>query len=417
MKVLELSPYYYPEKISSSHLSDDLAEAFANAGFEIEVYSPTPTRGITEEVYREYKNKPVEELKNGKIKVYRFKMFREGRNPIVRAARYILVNLIQYSKGKRAKGVDVVFGASTPPTQGVLCALVAKKLSKKNKKKVPFVYNLQDVFPDSLVNAGMTSENSLIWKIGRKIEDFTYKNADIIIVISEDIKNNILKKGVPAGKIRVIRNWVDTESVKPVAKSENSLIKELGLNADTFKTVYAGNLGKAQGIGMLAQAAKLMSGERDTEFVVFGDGAEKETLEREIKENSLDNIKLFPLQPPEKIAQVYSLGDVCVVACKKGTGKGAFPSKTVSVMAAGSPVLAAFDNDSELCKIVKEYGIGEVCEPENAEEFVKALKSLKADRDKLRQMGEKARELALARFSKEQCTALYVEAINDACKK
>ena len=417
MKVLELSPYYYPEKISSSHLSDDLAEAFANAGFEIEVYSPTPTRGITEEVYREYKNKPVEELKNGKIRVYRFKMFREGRNPLIRAARYILVNLIQYSKGKRAKGVDVVFGASTPPTQGVLCALVAKKLSKKNKKKVPFVYNLQDVFPDSLVNAGMTSENSLIWKIGRKIEDFTYKNADIIIVISEDIKNNILKKGVPAGKIRVIRNWVDTESVKPVAKSENSLIKELGLNADTFKTVYAGNLGKAQGIGMLAQAAKLMSGERDTEFVVFGDGAEKETLEREIKENSLDNIKLFPLQPPEKIAQVYSLGDVCVVACKKGTGKGAFPSKTVSVMAAGSPVLAAFDNDSELCKIVKEYAIGEVCEPENAEEFVKALKSLKADRDKLRQMGEKARELAVARFSKEKCTALYVEAINDACKK
>lgn len=417
MKVLELSPYYYPEKISSSHLSDDLAEAFANAGFEIEVYSPTPTRGITEEVYREYKNKPVEELKNGKIKVYRFKMFREGRNPIVRAARYILVNLIQYSKGKKAKGVDVVFGASTPPTQGVLCALVAKKLSKKNKKKVPFVYNLQDVFPDSLVNAGMTSENSLIWKIGRKIEDFTYKNADIIIVISEDIKNNILKKGVPAGKIRVIRNWVDTESVKPVAKSENSLINELGLNADTFKTVYAGNLGKAQGIGMLAQAAKLMSGERDTEFVIFGDGAEKEMLEREIKGNSLDNIKLFPLQPPEKIAQVYSLGDVCVVACKKGTGKGAFPSKTVSVMAAGSPVLAAFDNDSELCKIVKEYGIGEVCEPENAEEFVKALKSLKADRDKLRQMGEKARELAVARFSKEKCTALYVEAINDACKK
>lgn len=417
MKVLELSPYYYPEKISSSHLSDDLAETFANAGFEIEVYSPTPTRGITEEVYREYKNKPVEELKNGKIKVYRFKMFREGRNPIVRAARYILVNLIQYSKGKRAKGVDAVYSGSTPPTQGLLCSLVKKKLSKKYKRNVPFVFSLQDVFPDSLVNAGMTSENSLIWKIGRKIEDFTYKNADIIIVISEDIKNNILKKGVPAGKIRVIRNWVDTESVKPVAKSENSLIKELGLNAGTFKTVYAGNLGKAQGIGMLAQAAKLMSGERDTEFVVFGDGAEKETLEREIKENSLDNIKLFPLQPPEKIAQVYSLGDVCVVACKKGTGKGAFPSKTVSVMAAGSPVLAAFDNDSELCKIVKEYGIGEVCEPENAEEFVKALKSLKADRDKLRQMGEKARELALARFSKEQCTALYVEAINDACKK
>ena len=417
MKILKLSPYYYPERISSSHLTEDMEEAFANAGFEIEVYSPTPTRGITEEVYREYKNKPVEELKNGKIKVYRFKMFREGKNPLVRAARYILVNLIQYSKGKRANGVDAVYSGSTPPTQGLLCSLVKKKLSKKYKRNVPFVFSLQDVFPDSLVNAGMTSENSLVWKIGRKIEDFTYKNADIIIVISEDIKNNILKKGVPASKIRVIRNWVDTESVKPVAKSENSLIKELGLNADTFKTVYAGNLGKAQGIGMLAQAAKLMSGERDTEFVVFGDGAEKETLEREIKENSLDNIKLFPLQPPEKIAQVYSLGDVCVVACKKGTGKGAFPSKTVSVMAAGSPVLAAFDNDSELCKIVKEYGIGEVCEPENAEEFVKALKSLKADRDKLRQMGEKARELAVARFSKEQCTALYVEAINDACKK
>ena len=139
MKILKMPPYYFPETVSSSHLSGDLEKAYAEAGFEMEAYAPTPTRGITKEEREKYKKIKYEEFLDGKIKLHRFSMRREGKNPIFRATRYIRVNLKQYRRGKKAQGVDVVTGASTPPSQGILCAKVAKKLSKKYKRKVPFM--------------------------------------------------------------------------------------------------------------------------------------------------------------------------------------------------------------------------------------------------------------------------------------
>lgn len=122
LKILKLPAYHAPEQISSSHLSKDLEEAYVNAGIVTELYVPTPTRGISKEVRKEYKKKKYEEKYDGKIIVHRFSLFKEGRNPILRAVRYLLSNLIQYRKGVRAKGIDLILGSSTPPTQGMLCA-------------------------------------------------------------------------------------------------------------------------------------------------------------------------------------------------------------------------------------------------------------------------------------------------------
>ena len=110
---------------------------------------------------------------------------REGKKPICRAFRYFLCNIIEIHKGSKEKDIDIVYCYSTPPTQGIVGAKVAKRLSKKYKHKVPFIYNLQDVFPDSLVNAKLSHEGGLLWKIGRKIESYTYRHADKIIVCSE----------------------------------------------------------------------------------------------------------------------------------------------------------------------------------------------------------------------------------------
>ena len=182
----------------------DLEDAYIKNGFEIIVHTPMPTRNSSEQVRAEYKKKKYEEKYEGKIKIYHFLMFREGKHALIRAFRYILYNMIQYWKGCHSKGIDIILSGSTPPTQGLLCSLVKKKL------KVPFIYNLQDVFPDSLVHAGMARKNSILWKIGRKIEDYTYKNTDKIIVISQDIKENIMAKGVPESKIGIVHNWIDT---------------------------------------------------------------------------------------------------------------------------------------------------------------------------------------------------------------
>ena len=192
MKILFLDAYFEPEMIAYTHLEKDLIEGLTGRGHEIFVVCPTPSRGVSKETREEYKRKLREDLYGGLVHVRRFKAPKEGRNPIGRLIRYVLCNVKTYFIAKKYKDVDVVFANSTPPTQGRLAGLVKRKLSKK--RDVRFVFNLQDIFPDSLVNANMTKEGSLIWKIGRKLENKTYKGADCIVTISQSFKENILRR-------------------------------------------------------------------------------------------------------------------------------------------------------------------------------------------------------------------------------
>lgn len=409
IKMLKLSPYCYPERVSSSHLSSDLSTAYIKAGIMVENYVPTPTRGVSKEVRKKYKKIKYEERNDGQTVIYRFPMFAEGKNPVMRAIRYLLVNLIQLWYGSKANGIDIIYSASTPPTQGLLCGIVKRRLSKRYRQNVPYLYCLHDVFPDSLVNANMTRKGSLLWNIGRKIEDFTYKSADKIIVISNDIKKNIMKKGVPAEKIIVVPNWINTDNVKPVARTDNRLFDELNLNRGMFYVTYAGNLGKAQSIDTILQAAKLLNDQKDIEFVLFGGGAGQDDAEIKIKQ--LDNVKLFPLMPPERVAEVYSLGDVSIVACKKGFGTGAIPSKTFSIMATATPIMLSFDKDSELWNLINDSDSGFLCEAENALELSKAIIDAKNNPDSIKRKGKNALDLVREEYSEERGTKAYIELI------
>lgn len=408
MKILRLSPYYAPERISSTHLTEDLDAAYAAKGYVTELFVPTPTRGISQEEWTKYKKIKYEEKLDGKLIVHRFSMFREGRNPILRALRYVLVNVIQYFKGVGTKDVDVILGGSTPPTQGVLCAMVARKLRKKTKKDIPFIFNLQDMFPESLVTTGLSSENSLAYKVGLKMSDYIYRNATHIMVISTNMKAALIKRGVPEDKISVIYNWIDTEATVAVPREDNPLFEEFGLDRSHFYLTYAGNLGNSQNVELLVDCAEALKDKPDIRFVIFGGGSEKEKLEKRIADSGLANIQLLPLQPMEKISQVYSLGDASFVLCKKGVGGGAFPSKAASIMATGTPVIASFDLDSDLCRIVEENQVGLCAEAEDVNGAVAAILKFYEDRALCRQYGAKARQLACSKFSKEKGTAARI---------
>ena len=408
MKVLRLSPYYAPERISSSHLTADMEDAYEAAGIVSEIYAPTPTRGISDEEYQAYKSIKYEEKRNGMIQIHRFAMFREGRNPVARAIRYVLVNLIQYHKGCRAKDVSVVLSGSTPPTQGLLCALVAKRLSKKYKRPVPFIFSLQDMFPESLVSTGLCKESSILCKIGTKISDYTYRHATRIRVISDSMKESLIKKGVPADKITVVYNWVDTETTIPVAREDNPLFDELGLDRNKFYVTYAGNLGNSQNVDILLSCAEALKNNANIDFIIFGDGSEKEKFKKKLSSSQLTNIHLFPLQPIERMAQVYSLGDASFITCKQGVGVGAFPSKSVAIMATGTPVISSYDLNSDLCRIIAENQVGLCADAEDVQGAVDAILTYYTNKDLCNQHGANARRLACERFSKEAGTTANI---------
>lgn len=405
MRILRIPAYCHPEKTASSHLEEDRYEAFAHAGHELIIHTPVPTRGLDEQTYRKYKKLKKEALYDGHIQINRFSAPREPHNPILRAVRYVWINVVQYFKSVRTKELDVIYGGSTPPTQGVLCGMIQKRLSRKYKREVPFVYNLQDVFPDSLVTTGMTREGSLLWKIGRKVENYTYKRADAIIVISESMKRNIMAKGVPEEKIRVVSNWIDTEATRPVEKEDNRLFEEFGIDKEKFTAVYAGNFGAAQGADVVLQAAKLLP---ETQFVIFGGGAGFENAKKAAAD--MPNVIINGLLPQERVPEVYSLGGVALITCKKGVGGSGMPSKTWSIMACNTPIVAAFDTDSELAQIIQKADAGLCVEPENPEALAQAITQSRS------RSFAGGRSYVCAHASKESCVGAYLDTLEQVCQ-
>lgn len=407
MKILKLSSYCYPEQIASSHLAKDMNEAYEKAGIVCEIHTPSPSRGIDKATRKKYKKIKYEELNGGYIQIHRFPMFAEPKNSLLRAFRYTLCIICNFFNGLKAKDIDVYYASSTPPINGLIMSLL------KKFKKFEIVYSLQDIFPDSLVNTGMTRKGSLIWKIGAWVEKVTYRAADKIIVISNSMKQNILNKGVPEEKIEVISNWIDTDSVKPIAKEDNKLYEEYDIPKNKFIVLYAGNMGAAQGTDVILKSAELLKDNDSIQFVIFGGGSGFESAKKYVEENQLKNVIINGLLPQDRVPEVYSLGDVAIITCKKGSASSAMPSKTWTIMACNTPIVAAFDTDSELAEILKEANAGASVEPENAELLARKIVSLL---NKSEDMYNGGREYVLKNASKDICTGKHIEVLR-ACSK
>ncbi len=368
-----------------------------------------PTRGITPEVRAKYKSKKTEILFDGKLVVHRFPLMKERKNPIGRALRYTLQCLKQFLWGafsRKARECDVLFIDSTPPIQGAMAALI-KKINKK-----PIVYNLQDIFPDSLVGTGLAKRDGLLWKIGRMIENFTYRNADKIIVISDDFKKNIMAKGVPEEKIEVIYLWVDENTVIPIPPEENPLFEEFQIDKNKFNIVYAGNLGHAQNLEIIIDAAKELKSNSNIQFLIFGTGGLEEEIRGWIEQKDLHNIKLLPLQPYEQVSYVYGLGDLCIVSCKPGLGGSAMPSKTWSIMSSGRAVLASFD-EGDLKHIIEKNNCGVFTKAGCLTEFIATIEHLATSPEQCAKMGNNARQFILENLTKSIGTKRFVDTLKN----
>lgn len=408
MDILYLTAYSYPENAASSYLSDNRNEAFVNAGFGVVNYTPVPTRGVDDSVRRKYSKELKDEyLFDGKVIVHRFALMREGKNPLLRAIRYFLSCVIQFCKGvwgKDSRKCNVILVGSTPPIQGLMASFV------KKIRKIPFVYIVQDIFPDSLAGTGLAKKGGLLWKIGLCVANFTFRNADKIIVISEDFKKNLMAKGVPDEKIEIIYNWVDEQAVVDVPRSENKLFKKYNLDPTKFYVTYNGNIGLTQNMDMLLEVAKEMEIIEDIQFVLVGNGAYLEQVKQIVADRNISNVHLLPFQPYEDISHVFSLGDVSLVISKPGVGENSVPSKTWSIMSASRPVLANFD-ENELKTIIEENNCGIFTKAGDKVAFTDAILKLYNDRDLCKEYGRNGRQFVMDNLTREVGTQKYVDVI------
>jgi len=410
VKILMLNAYYEPEIAASMYLLTNINEELAERGHQVDVYTPVTTRGVSDEIRKAYKKKKLENMCDGKLRIHRFSLPREKKSTIKRALRYLVLNLQLLWFGLTKKA-DLIFLYSTPPTNG-LVAYILKKF-----RRIPIVYCIQDMFPESLVATGIATRDSKVYKVGAWVEKLTYKGANHFITISQGFKDEMVGKGVSPEKISIVRNWVDETAVKRIPREENRVLEKYNLPMDKFYVTYCGNIGFTQNIELILGTAEALKGYNDIQFLMFGEGAYKNEAEEFIVSNGLENVKIFPFQDYEYISDVFSIGDVGIIASKTGVGGCSVPSKTWSYMSAECAIVASFDRDTELVKVIEEAGCGKVCLPDDVEALKKGILELYLDRIMCVETGQRGRGYIIQNLTRKIGAGQYVDVVEQTLEE
>ncbi len=308
---------------------------------------------------------------------------------------------------------DGVLAMSPPLTLGPAGAVVGRT------RRVPVVFNIQDVFPDVAVELGLLTGDRAIAG-ARWLERMSYRASDAVTVLSDDLADNVRTKitqglaparaTVQAAKVRVIPNFVDTAHIVP-ADHENDYRRTHGLSGRRV-VMYAGNVGLSQSLDLVIAAARALSETRpDVVFVINGGGAARPGLEREAAD--LPNLKFVDMAPIEQLPEVLAAADIHVVPLRTGLARSSVPSKMYSILAAGRPIVASVDEGTEVARTVQEAGAGLAVPPDDAEAFIAAIERLLDDDDARSRMGAAAREFVVGWASPAAVAGSYEELFSE----
>lgn len=390
-------------------LTYELALDLTEYGHNVTVISGFPSRRLTPEVISFYRNNPTEIISD-RFRVYRVGSKRgEGSGLLTRFLNYLLLSFSILLKTRKID-TDVFYIYSSPFLLGIVGSVLSRK--------TPTLYNIQDVFPDSLMYLKGLSERNILIMIGRIFERITYNGNTKIVTISEDMRNNIIKNGCPPNKISVIRNWVDLENIQPIKKENNSLFEKFGLSKDKFYISYAGNVGRFQNLSILTQATMILNNLKsmNMELVIIGDGACKKNLVEVSQNKGLSKIKFFPFQEQRYVSEVYSLGDIEILSLANNITKTSFPSKLFTIMAVGKPVFAIVDKQSELAKLIEMHKVGVVADANDPNNVAECIKFCYNNQNLLSSFGDNARAFAEKWNNRHDSTMGYDQILRNLIK-
>ena len=368
--ILLMSLVFAPDGVSTSVLMTELTLELQALGHNVTVITTTPHYNEDPEARKAQPLRP----KWGKllytsdchgIPVFHVSVSRRADRILSRGWDYLKFHIISIIVGLTiVKDYDVILAPSPPLTVGLIAWILGKL------RRVPFFYNVQEIYPDIAVALGILRNRGLIWCM-TKVEGFIYKHSRQVLVISEWFRRSLLKKGVPDEKIVVIPNFVDTDFIQPGAR-RNSFSKTHGLE-DKFVILYAGNIGLTHDVESILQAARRLIHLPDLCFLIVGDGSRRGWLEEQVTQSEFPNLKLLPYQARSVIPDMYAGSDICLVTLKKNFAQYTFPSKIYTIMAAGRAAIVAAAKDSELSWVTQESGVGWTVAPDDAQGLANAI--------------------------------------------
>jgi len=308
-----------------------------------------------------------------------------------RAAGFVGYSALAGTQALRAGGwfrrADAVIAMSPPLTLG-LTGRVAASL-----RRAPLVFNIQDVFPDAAVDTGAIT-NRWVIRAATALERISYRVADAVTVLSDDLRDNVGAKLTERrrNRVHVIPNFVDTAAIAPGDRS-TPYREELGLGNGPV-VLYAGNVGFSQSLDLVVSAARRLP---DVTFLINGDGAARAALEADAA--GLANVHFAGYIEAERLGELLATGDIHVVPLKAGLGRVSVPSKTYSILAAARPVVAAIDPGTAVPAILESAGAGVSVPPDDPDAFVGAVQMLLADPQRCAEMGRAGRAWVQANAS------------------
>jgi colanic acid biosynthesis glycosyl transferase WcaI len=375
-RVLVFNQYYWPGVEATAHLLSELCAALAD-DFDVTVVTGR-LRGSAQE--------PGRQEHEGVTIVRVHSTAFDRRLLSLRALNYVTYLVEALRTGLASERPDVVLCMTDPPVIADVALAVARRFG------VPLAVVSQDVFPEIAVELKRL-ENRAVIQVLRAFIRFYLERADRVIAIGETMRQRLESKGAPAERLRVIPNWVDSQTLTPQPR-DNDWAHEHGL-ADGFVVMHSGNVGYAQNLDVLVRSATFLRDLPDLKIAIIGDGSRRAELIALAELLEVDQATFLPYQPRALLPQSLSAATVHVVGLARGLSGYVVPSRVYGIMSVARPVIVAADADSETARLVDEVGCGVVIPPGRPELLAGAIRSAYDGELDLDEMGRRAREYVI----------------------
>jgi colanic acid biosynthesis glycosyl transferase WcaI len=410
VKILYVSQYFPPEMGAPAARAAELARHWTQAGHHISVLTGFPNHptGVVPQEWRSRLKRMTYRETLGDVDVFRTWLWPlPNRKAHERMRNYASFCLSAALRGVSLPHPDVVIATSPQLLVGLSGWWLARL------KKVPFVFEVRDLWPESLTAVGLGAENSILHRSLSAIANFLYSRSDRIVVVTPAFKDFLVKnRQVPAAKISIVENGVETSLFAAAPAQAAAVLREqLGIR-EKFVVCYVGTMGMAHGLETLLDAAALLQ-ERNRQilFLLIGEGSEKEKIKAQAALRGLHNVRFLDQQPREKIPALISACDACLVLLKKTEiFKTVIPTKMLEFMSCARPVILGVEGQAR--EIVEEARSGIVIEPENAAQLATAIGHLAANPDLGRALGRNGREYVINHFSRRSTAEKYIQVLH-----
>ena len=409
-RVLIYSLVFSPDGVSTAYLYNDLALGFQKKGHEVCVLTTTPHFNLINESLEKQPLKKrflglfyISDF-NG-IKVYHIPL-KKHKSTLLRILSFVYWHKMSFFIGLFLKRPDVILTPSPPITSGFLAILLAKIKGAKA------IYNVQEIYPDLLINLGYLKSTFLI-NVLKRLECFVYNSSNAVTTIDKHFYNTIKPRIKQESNLHIIPNFVDTDLY--VTDSSTKLPAEFVGEPGFTNMLYAGNIGLAQEWDLVLELAQELEKQPITIWII-GEGVKKEYLKSQIEMRQLPNIKLLPYQNRRFMPAINLFADFHFIAMDKSMENQGFPSKVYTIMASGKTMVVVSSEQTPITSFLKETETALLVKDHSLSSFKNAVLKLILDKDLRNSLGANGRKIIEQKYTKEQVINQYTDLVENICK-